>query len=1179
MEKCVMSIRTSNTIGGIAMRKIALRGLLGRRRDTALLWSVVLLAFLFLVLSTVLITSLQETDKVQQLQTYGSWQVLAAGLTGEEADTLAAQAGHALVVPLIPTSGAKFFDGDNEYYLTPYTPELEVMASLELKEGRWPQARNEIVLEYARLASLGLKVGDSFTVLSHAQLPLTETGRETRQAEIDAVVEATRQELLEQFPAVHKDFTTFWYYYYEQGTPYEDVFNLGEDFFQAYDQLTPEQQKTAYAAFVNSAYVASALPQQSKSSPNLLGIEELLLRTSIDQGSLDPLDLAMQYQYTVCGVVETYSDRWDTGSVALPTGFVTQENYELLCSGPAAVAAEYGDYAPVEFDSLVFLTDESRSARAVWEENLPVFNSLLRDRLDFTTPYWMQIETEDGKLNFMEFSDFSMADSEHPTWDSAVSVHGYLLPRNADGCAIPWSADFSDFQPVGTYFYAITGALEQLAEEPAGTVTFTETTGNWRLPPTHTEALDLDGAVVVVSLDDQTWEVPLEDFLTGDFTIDGLSLIPSLGVLEDDLETPRDGSLFRLNRFAYPRAGEGGGQMLMLVLGILFVTTVCAVFQICFTQLRRRMQRIVRMKAIGAENRQIAGMLGWEFVYFWLTAMPVGTVLGLGGAWAATALLSRVQGRDILLTIDPAVFLAALAAGTLALGLGMLVPMVMAVGVPLTGRTVRKKPLPPPRRETRQDFLHVTLRGLWARKGKTIGGAALCVFMTAIALLCLFLGFRFLAPYQESIQRDGKPDYLLQSPYAMSERQLKEHITALEELGVCAEITPYRVGEAIQLDAPGLADSPLAQAMGTPLTVNLYGIDSGDPLFAQYSQAATVGQLDPEAFDRGEQALLLVPLYRATGRSSETALEKAEGWDRVPASGIKTSYYAEYDGVYSRDTALSVGDKLSLSADTTKVYDTHKETTTSSTELTIGAILYYFPDAGIWPVSGTKEGYQLICAPRVIGQLLPGAIRTYSDSEIRAIKGTLGVFYDNEYGITNFYLRARDGQPLEEADTALLVFARSNYMDLDIYHESSEKLLQDAVNNILLTCLLGLTAVLLALVIFANTVASDLEQERRHIGILQALGVSHRRFLLRQLCIGLASSALAVLLANLLLWFAVAAGAAATDTVLANLLWHYPVLAHCLVCLAMAVLLTALYLAPMAQLRSYLPIENIHSRK
>ena len=109
--------------------------------------------------------------------------------------------------------------------------------------------------------------------------------------------------------------------------------------------------------------------------------------------------------------------------------------------------------------------------------------------------------------------------------------------------------------------------------------------------------------------------------------------------------------------------------------------------------------------------------------------------------------------------------------------------------------------------------------------------------------------------------------------------------------------------------------------------------------------------------------------------------------------------------------------------------------------------------------------------------------------------------------------------------------------------------------------------------------ASDLEQERRHIGILQALGVSHRRFLLRQLCIGLASSALAVLLANLLLWFAVAAGAAATDTVLANLLWHYPVRAHCLVCLAMAVLLTALYLAPMAQLRSYLPIENIHSRK
>ena len=63
---------------GLKMRKIALRGLIGQKRNTLLLWSVVVLAFLFLVLSTTLITSLQETDEQQRNNTYGSWQIMVS---------------------------------------------------------------------------------------------------------------------------------------------------------------------------------------------------------------------------------------------------------------------------------------------------------------------------------------------------------------------------------------------------------------------------------------------------------------------------------------------------------------------------------------------------------------------------------------------------------------------------------------------------------------------------------------------------------------------------------------------------------------------------------------------------------------------------------------------------------------------------------------------------------------------------------------------------------------------------------------------------------------------------------------------------------------------------------------------------------------------------------------------
>ncbi|MBQ6802888.1 MAG: hypothetical protein IJP05_07460, partial [Oscillospiraceae bacterium] len=169
------------------MRKIALKGLIGQKRNTLLLWSVVALAFLFLVLSTTLITSLQKTDEVQRSTTYGSWQVMAAdsGLTGVESadnfsyikldDKLAEQlkkvSDEAIVLPMVSVFGVDYFSGDNEYYITPFSKDFADSGNLTVKEGRWPEEKNEIALEYARLSSLNLKLGDSFTVVSQVHIP------------------------------------------------------------------------------------------------------------------------------------------------------------------------------------------------------------------------------------------------------------------------------------------------------------------------------------------------------------------------------------------------------------------------------------------------------------------------------------------------------------------------------------------------------------------------------------------------------------------------------------------------------------------------------------------------------------------------------------------------------------------------------------------------------------------------------------------------------------------------------------------------------------------------------------------------------------------------------------------------------------------------------------------------
>ncbi|MBE6882876.1 MAG: FtsX-like permease family protein, partial [Ruminococcaceae bacterium] len=1068
------------------MRKIALKGLIGQKRNTLLLWSVVALAFLFLVLSTTLITSLQKTDEVQRSTTYGSWQVMAAdsGLTGVESadnfsyikldDELAEQlkevSDEAIVLPMVSVFGVDYFSGDNEYYITPFSKDFADSGNLTVKEGRWPEEKNEIALEYARLSSLNLKLGDSFTVVSQVHIPANEEYI----ARLEEIVELAKKDIINEGKDIYQ--RKAWNDY----NPSILNFNkkIDEEFFSFYpsqregsfiamaladeahpdgqiipfDEMTEEQFIKAYSYFVNSfsdaesnltGYMVNHMTEDEKSfyfgpTANLIGYENLNVRVTVNKRDII---INIPYTYTVCGIIDTFSDRWDTGMTALPSGFVTEENYNVYIGAQKKVLENYRNFGFLPYKNLAFLSSEKLSPRELWEECRMVINNNL------------------------------YAENE---------------------------------------------------------------------------------------------------------------------ISADSVENPHDLSVLRLNRFAYPSSSEGNGQTLTLVTIILFITTVCAVFQIFFTQMRKRLRRIVLMKSIGAESSQIGRMLLWEFVYFWISTLPIGTAVGLTGAYATTFALEKAQNRDILFTVDPIILILALFAGTFALFIGMMIPSIMAIGVPLTGRTARKKPLAPPKKETKQDFFNVTIRGLTANKSRTLGNFALCVFMMLITTLCVFIGFRFMTPYRETVQRNSRPDYFLQLPFSASDRQLPEYIAELEALGVCEDIEVQRTASDAVLSKDSVNSVLLERAYGDNLKIvtdsygaddfvgypiELYAVSSESESFEKFNSAATIGTLDKEAFDAGKEVLVLVPLYKDNGKGKETA--EGTGWERVSSSGIDTTFYEEYRHIYEKDDALSVGKYITIGAQTRYIGGMSYTYKIITEKVKVGAIIYYFPDEGIWPISGSEEGYQIVCSSKLAGHILPNSIRTRSSNEIRSFKI---MYISTGYGTTDFYINAKEGLSKYDVDTKLLIYARNEYMDIEFYHESNSKLLQDAINNILLVCLLGLTAVLLALLIFANTVASDIEQERNKIGILQSLGVSNKQFIKRQLYIGLAVSASSLFIANAVLWIAVAVYSAFSDAVLGNLLWGYPWILHIILCVLLAAIITMLYVVPMKNIQKYLPIENIKTR-
>ena len=64
------------------IRKIAISGMKGRKKDTFLLSFVVLLSFLFIVIATVFYSSSERTKNIQRMNMFGTWQ--ASYLNGDE---------------------------------------------------------------------------------------------------------------------------------------------------------------------------------------------------------------------------------------------------------------------------------------------------------------------------------------------------------------------------------------------------------------------------------------------------------------------------------------------------------------------------------------------------------------------------------------------------------------------------------------------------------------------------------------------------------------------------------------------------------------------------------------------------------------------------------------------------------------------------------------------------------------------------------------------------------------------------------------------------------------------------------------------------------------------------------------------------------------------------------------
>lgn len=143
------------------LRKIALSSMKGRKKDTIVLSLVIILSFLFIVVTTVFYASSKKTKYVQKAAMFGKWKL--AYYNGDEdiKDRLLElkdvdKVGVTRIIGRSSTCGT--VGTINEDFLD--------LGSFHMYEGRMPENKDEIALELNQLKQFrkDIKVGDTIEV-------------------------------------------------------------------------------------------------------------------------------------------------------------------------------------------------------------------------------------------------------------------------------------------------------------------------------------------------------------------------------------------------------------------------------------------------------------------------------------------------------------------------------------------------------------------------------------------------------------------------------------------------------------------------------------------------------------------------------------------------------------------------------------------------------------------------------------------------------------------------------------------------------------------------------------------------------------------------------------------------------------------------------------------------------
>lgn len=1137
--------------------RLVLDGLRGRKRDTAVLGGILLLAFLFLTLSSILLASFSETAQLQRQALHGNWKIMYYGAGDEASERLSGITDCARIRLVGNTNDDRLIGSADERVLE--------LGSLQLEEGRMPQGEDEILLVRGRM-SQEPAVGETLELVylyDYMRGGNLNTAEERKQAVLEAVrgtivdpngTEFSAEELHERFLSDMRDRydaeSNSISFAIGSGEYYSSNWMLPPDY--DLDRALEEMEDDLFAAWATSIFGQTEygtntpfrISRVTAKPGGLFGYGGFLINikntsfqttfcgwgyTGNSRGHTEihsqTGETVLYKSYTVVGYVAPYADHWDVRGYEMPDAFVSPDAADAQIKALRRAEEDYYEGAPSFIPSSILLMSDDASATEPLDELvLPVYSELQQ-------PYF-------------RLEGFAHGGGERQ--------EGFLIGLDPSTGAEK-ALQLFDY---GANFY--------LQDE----------LGNWR---------ELSGDPTASS----RW-AEFEDLL--------LPLQPSVLSIEDLQEGSK--SALRLNQYSFPPSNSAEGSVQLLCSGILVGVAAVSAFQVFWVQLRRRRMRLTTLMSIGATDGQILKMLFLEVLVLLSISCVLGTALGFGISRIVVNMLGTV------FTVRWTYLLSGIACCLAAVLISASIPMLLVLRAPLTGREQISRSvlrLRPPCRRVRQSYRRILLRQMTANRGRTVLLFTLAGLLALIGLLTVYLCHAAYGNYRRTVKDTAMPDYELVAPYGMSSRYLDTCLESAVDLLSGSQMSVSREAPNVLLHCGSFAeDSPILRTLrelpqatsmfrsldGEDLgfSVRVVGMQPNSPVLTRILAELQIDSEDRAALESGDACILLVPRFIPEGtgvRLRDVDEDSLKDLREDEKAGVLLDLH--YDKLYastgSEDNAIRAGDVITVTAFSQSLSGERLSEKRVEKKLRVLAVMSTL-DEPVWPLSENCASHVVLSGDTLVRTLYPSANTRMTGSQARSHKNMAKIFYPDCYGLTRFTLtNLPDSDPIEQ-DTAASDFAEEYGFDFMNHRMQKEREETAAQRRWMLFLLLGIEMSLVVATLLYSAAGMALEQDRYRYGTLQALGVSQGQMFwgeaLRSFLLAITACVAANLALALLQGIVALFSGRFLQTLLENL-DAYPWTAHGLVCLAFVLIFTLLQALPILRVSRLEPIQNIRS--